>query len=344
MKKVLLITDVLEHYRVPLYNSLCEKIELTIAHKGEFKDNCLFRQIKLDSKTYGPFIKYNWDQSTRYDVIIYPFNVRCLNLLFDTIRKKPYKIAGFGIGVAASYAKLYDSKNFIQDKLRLQIAKRIDNLIFYENYPYIKYKALGINPCKMAVAYNTVQINPNFKIQDKEYKSFIFIGSLYKQKKIFDLIKCYHNLYIINNSIHNLEIIGDGDEFKNIKKYISDNNLSGKIILHGKIVDDALLLPIMKRAVVCVSPGQAGLSVQKCFSYGVGFITEYNSITGGESHSIIEGTTGNFYDGTLNDLEHKMRLYTDINYCKNISINAFNFYSSFRNVNIWKTGFLKNLV
>lgn len=103
------------------------------------------------------------------------------------------------------------------------------------------------------LSYNTVAPNENFNINKKNLWIYNFIGSLYKQKKIFDLIEAYRIL-INNKSIAlNLEIIGDGEEFDNLKKYIDDNNLTNYITLHGNVTEDDKLLPIMQRAAVCVS-------------------------------------------------------------------------------------------
>ncbi|MEO9281595.1 glycosyltransferase [Acinetobacter sp. WA-87] len=341
-KKVLFISDKLEHYRIPLFNLIADKVDLTIAHADQTQPNTVFKQEKLSIQHKGPFIYYKVGSLDKYDVVIYPFNARVINLFLESFKKTNYKKGIFGIGVAASYTKSYDQKTLL-DYLRVFYLKKFDFAIFYENYPLIKYKALGIESSKMSVAYNTVAENSEFHIQNKTFESFLFIGSLYKQKKIFTLIEAYHQLLKIDENILKLEIVGDGDEFDNIKNYIAEHSLEKNIILHGKITSDKELLPIMQRAVVCISPGQAGLSVQKCFSYGTGFITTKDAITGGEAFSIINNVNGNFYNGTTEDLTKVMLLYRDENYAKNISNNAYLFYKHYRNTDVWVKGFLENI-
>ncbi|WP_407497747.1 glycosyltransferase [Acinetobacter baumannii] len=341
-KKVLFISDKLEHYRIPLFNLIADKVDLTIAHADQTQPNTLFKQEKLTIQHKGPFIYYKTENLDKYDVVIYPFNARVINLFLESLKKTNYKKGIFGIGVAASYTKSYDQKTFL-DYLRVFYLKKFDFAIFYENYPLIKYKALGIESSKMSVAYNTVAENSEFHIQNKTFESFLFIGSLYKQKKILTLIEAYHQLLKIDENILKLEIVGDGDEFDNIKNYIAEHSLEKNIILHGKITSDKELLPIMQRAVVCISPGQAGLSVQKCFSYGTGFITTKDAITGGEAFSIINNVNGNFYNGTTEDLTKVMLLYRDESYAKNISNNAYLFYKYYRNTDVWVKGFLENI-
>lgn len=341
-QKVLFITDKLEHYRIPLFNLIANNVDLTIAHSSKHQENTLFKQQQLEIQNKGPFTYYKAPNLSQFDVVIYPFNVRSLNLFYESLRKSSYKKGLFGIGVSASYTKFYDQRSIL-DYLRIFYLKKFDFAIFYENYPLIKYKALGIPSSKMSVAYNTVAENPDFDIKNKHFESFLFIGSLYKQKKIFTLIEAFHNLLKNNKKQLKLEIIGDGDEFLNLENYIKINKLENNIILHGQITSEDKLLPIMQRAAVCISPGQAGLSVQKCFSYATGFITTKDAITGGEIFSIIDSVNGNFYDGTVEDLTKVMSLYYEPDYTKQVSMNAYNFYKDFRNTQIWMKGFLENI-
>ncbi|MBN6529774.1 hypothetical protein BFR77_16560 [Acinetobacter pittii] len=341
--KVLLINEgLIQHYRIPLFESLVNSIDLYVAHTGDFLQEVNFKQILITQKKIGPFNYYSIDDLNQYDYIIFPFNLRNLNLYFEFFKKSIYKKILYGIGVNASYGKRYDSKNLIS-LLRVLFVYKYDYSIFYERYPLLKYISYGVSPEKMSVAYNTVAQNKNFDIVQKKYESIIFIGSLYKQKKIFDLIDAYRILIQKNSTTLKLEIIGDGEEFDNIRNYIYENNLQKNIVLHGSITDDSKLLPIMQRAAVCVSPGQAGLSVQKCFSYGIGFITTQNAITGGEIFSIQDGITGSFYDGSIDDLVKKLSMYSDLNFCKKISINSYLFYNNFRSLDIWNEGFLRNI-
>lgn len=342
-KKVLLINEgLVQHYRIPLFEKLLDNVDLYVAHSGEYLDGVGFNQILINQKKIGPFNYYSITNFDQYDFVVFPFNLRNLNLYFEFFKKTIYKKILFGIGVNASYGKKYDSKN-LMSLLRVLFVHKYDYSIFYERYPLLKYISYGVSPTKISVAYNTVAPNENFNINKKTYESIIFIGSLYKQKKIFDLIEAYRIL-INNKSIAlNLEIIGDGEEFDNLKKYIDDNNLTNYITLHGNVTEDDKLLPIMQRAAVCVSPGQAGLSVQKCFSYGTGFITTQNAITGGEIFSIQDDVTGNFYDSSISDLVDKLAMYSDLSYCEKISKNAYLFYNNFRSLNIWKDGFLRDI-
>mgnify|MGYP003608147481 CR=1 FL=1 len=346
MKNVLIISDRLEHYRIPLFNLLCDSVNLTVAYSNDIENGIIqFSEHKIKVINKGPFIVYkNLPNFELFDIIILPFNLRCVELWKQIFKKRKFKLFIFGIGVVASYGKLYDQKNGL-DFLRSFIIRKVDSAIFYERYPYVKYVANGISPSKLSIAYNTVFPNPYFDFATKEYKSFIFVGSLYKQKKIFNLLEAYLLAYKKSNSIiQPLEIIGNGDEFEAIHKWISDNNLESKIMLHGQINDDMTLLPIFNRAIACISPGQAGLSVQKSFSYAVPFITSENPITGGEAFSIINGVNGYFYNSSISALADILLSFSDEEKVIEMSKKAYIFYSNFRSVEIWKRGFLENII
>ncbi|WP_449437266.1 glycosyltransferase [Pedobacter steynii] len=183
-------------------------------------------------------------------------------------------------------------------------------------------------------------------MKNKTFESFIFIGSLYKQKKIFDLLYAYEEVIKnLDGKVPKLEIIGDGDEYENIKEWIIMKGFNELVILHGNLNKDEDLLPIFNRSIACISPGQAGLSVQKCFSYGVPFITSFKAITGGEITSIMNGVTGFLYDSSISELSKiLLRIISGEVDIKSISTKCFHFYNEFRTVDIWKEGFLKNIL
>ncbi|MGF7231479.1 glycosyltransferase [Arachidicoccus sp.] len=346
MKRVLLISDTLEHYRIPLFESLCDVVNLTIAHSNKINYNTSFKSVQIEVLPFGPFLRYKGlPKLAEFDIVIFPFSFRCFELFKQILSNKDIKIGVFGIGVSASYNKKYDSDRRLL-WLRKLILKRVGFAIFYEQYPFIKYSAMGIDASKMSVAFNTVENKINFDLAEKTFSSFIFIGSLYKQKKIFELLNAYLIVYTNHKgNIPRLEIVGDGDQMDEIKNWILSKDLNNSIILHGKLTSDLLLAPIFRRAIACVSPGQAGLSVQKCFSFGVPFITSFNAITGGEAFSIINSVTGFCYDSTIMGLSNILEKFVsnDLD-LKKMSNACYIFYEQFRNINIWKEGFLRNVI
>lgn len=348
MKKVLLISDYLAHYRIEMFESLCDKIDLTIAHSSNLSTSGFkFSEHKISLKSRGPFIDHeNLPNFNDFDVVIFEFKLIGLPLYKSLFSKRNYRLFVFGIGVAASYKKYYDHDKVYNDIIRKYILKHVDGAIFYDRYPFSKWISKGIDPEKLSISYNTVPYDKQFDIRNKTFDSFIFIGTLYKQKKIFDLLTVYKKTFErFGDNTPALEIVGDGEEYDKIAEWIKLEELESKIIMHGQINDENILRPIFSRAIACISPGQAGLSVQKCFSYGVPFITSYNAITGGEISSIIEGETGFYYNNSIKGLEKvfdKILLKkVDIS---EMSSKCYVFYKNFRSKEIWKKGFLENII
>lgn len=348
-KKVLFINHALVHYRVPLFNMLNEEVDLTVATETNYKDSLnTFKIINIRIKTNFGFIRYvDLPDLSLYDVVIFPNGIREIEMIYKLLfKKRSYKIFIFSIGVSASYSVAYDSSR-LYDYIGRLIIEKVDGAIFYERYPEVKY--IARNPKlaeKISVAYNTVIPNKLFDIKKKTFESFIFIGTLYKEKNIYELIDTYSKYSKKTEDPKKLEIVGDGDEFNNLKIYIKEQGLDDIIILHGKLTDDNELLPIFNRAIACISPGQAGLSVQKSFSYGVPFICSKTAITGGEINSIINRVNGFLYNKDSNSelLEIMTEMSKNESLTNEMSNNAYIYYTHFRNPDIWKRGFLKNII
>jgi glycosyltransferase involved in cell wall biosynthesis len=155
---------------------------------------------------------------------------------------------------------------------------------------------MGYDRNKMFVAHNTVKVLPFEETNLKNKKSLLFIGTLYKSKGIMFLLECYKKLFDLKGKdIPLLRVVGGGDEFLAISDWIEKNGLSKHVKLEGAVYDEIILKGYFEDAIICVSPGQAGLSVQKSMGYGVPFVTNENAYTGGERLDIQNGVNGLLY-------------------------------------------------
>jgi glycosyltransferase involved in cell wall biosynthesis len=328
--RVLLLNPLIPDYRIAIFNLLGEKVDLTIAHSAKIRTekNLQFKQKYLPLKHLGPFSFYPINLHKlckQYDVVISEGNIRYLDrniLILNPFRK--YKWINWGIGVSASYNKLFDQdKKF--DAIRHFIFKRANAQIFYSEYPVQKYKNAGFNSDSLFVANNTTFVSFN---NDREYPKYkiLFVGTLYKQKKIYELLEAYLNYSKLSKNCLPLEIIGNGDEFERIKNWIDEKNIQTKIILHGAIFDHQILEKHFREAIACISPGQAGLSVLTSMGYGTPFITQKEAITGGEIFNIIDQYNGILYASheELNDIMEDIEMNKE-KYLK-MGENARNFY------------------
>lgn len=295
--KVLIIQDLIPHYRVPVFNELSKYVELTVVCSGgNVPENAEFNAVKVDAAKFLKIFnvhKGTYKIAKNQDVIISMLSSNCFETMALCCLKHRKKSILWGIGVSAGYACKYD-ENPKAAKVMRRMIKRSKAALFYSDYPVEKYSKTGIKKEKMFVANNTVAVSP---IQgDVEKDSILFVGSLYKAKKIFELLENYYEAYKVNKDINELVVVGDGDEFENVKSWITEHKMESKITLTGAIFDDEILKDYFARALICVSPDQAGLSVLKSMGYGVPFITHKDAITGGERFNIKNGENGVLFD------------------------------------------------
>lgn len=314
-KKVLVIYPQLFRYRIPIFNLIAEKYDLTVLHSGKEirEDTDKINQIIVPIKKIGPFSYYTLNLHkicNKYDVIISEGATRYLdrNLLILN-RFRSYKWINWGIGVSASYNKKFDeNKKF--DFVRHFIYKMSDASIFYSDYPISKYLSAGFDKSSLFIANNTTAVSYNENIE-YEKNSILFIGTLYRAKKIYDLLEAYKEASSELKNIVPLNIIGDGDEYNNIKQWINDNGFEKCIKLVGPLFDQEKLEAYFRRAYACISPGQAGLSVLTSMGYGTPFVTQRDAITGGEIFNIDNGKTGVLY----NESKELKDIILDISNC-----------------------------
>lgn len=298
--KVLIITPNIPEYRYEVYQMLAREVDLTILHNGKEinKSEIQFKQIFSQLNRLGPFTYLGVKLNTlckKFDVIISEANIRHIDRNLLILKSnRTYKWISWGIGVSASYEKKFDSDNSL-DWIRHYILKRADANVFYSNYPVNKYIKAGFPQKSLYVANNTTYVSYEENIQYNKNK-ILFVGTLYKQKRIYELLRSYHEASKIFQDIVPLDIIGSGAEYESIKNWIKKNNLDEKIKLLGPIFDPSLLEEHFRTAYACISPGQAGLSVLTSMGYGTPYITMKEAITGGEIFNIHENDNGILYD------------------------------------------------
>jgi len=328
--KVLLLNPYIPDYRVYIFNLLAEKVDLTVAHSGKIHNekNLNFNHIQIPKIVLGPF-SFNpinlHNLCNNYDIIISDGDIRYIDrniLILNPYRK--YKWINWGIGVSASYDKKFD-ENKRWDFIRHFIFKKADAQVFYSDYPIKKYLKAGFKPSSLFVANNTTYVRYDENKKFNKYK-LLFIGTLYKQKNLNELLDAYSRYYKLSSDFLPLEIIGEGPEYKNILQWIDNNNLNSKIKLHGPIYDHEILEKHFRESFACISPGQAGLSVLTSMGYGTPFITKKDAITGGEIFNIISNCNGILYNKNAELIDILMDI--ELNPFKYIKMgqNARNFY------------------
>lgn len=343
MIRVLILNQTIKHYRIPLYNELSAYFALTIGHSGPRIPS---EKLKADQKIFksieiGPFsiIKTNLFKFCKgYEVVISESNLRYIDRLFLIVSPfRKFKWIAWGIGVSASYQKKFDTDNKL-DWFRHWIFGKADAEIFYSNYPITKLEKIGFSSDRLFVAPNTVHINQG-ELNQKWKNSLLFIGTLYKQKNVYELLRNYQEYtYTVSDPIP-LVIIGDGPERNGIKTFIETYEL--KVELVGEITNTEKLRNYFSKAIACISPGQAGLSVLTSFAFGVPFITKEDSITGGERLNIINNENGVLYKEESELYQVLIDIHNNRGKYLRMGQSSFNFYKNNRTIKHMAQGFYK---
>lgn len=299
--RVLILSHLIQQYRIPILRLLASEVDLTLATCKEsqlalgVREN--FNVIHVPIYNVGPFIVHHPKLITivnKFDIVIGLQNLRCLDLmLLSLVPFRSYSYILWGIGVSASYSKKYDDDKRL-DFLRKTFFSKADALLFYTEYPIAKYIAMGVNREKMFIALNTVSVISDITLHEtNNRKSFLFVGSLYSQKGLENLIYLIKKLESSNKlQDYTLDIVGDGSEEKRLKLLVNHLRLESKVLFHGAIYDEKRLSKFFAKAILCLSPEQAGLTVLKSMGYGVCMVTKFDSITGGERLNIHNWKTG----------------------------------------------------
>ena len=306
--RVLLIQEMVMSYRAPIYELINKEVDLEVGYTIKNEISTSFYPIfKMPHIKIGPF---TWHKKlnkilSKYDVVLFVPHLSLIRLISKVFFKHKYKMVTWSLGVHATYDRLYDLSQppSFKDKVFEEIQDRADASIFYMPEP-IEYwkKYRKINEKQYFVAHNTVAVAQCNNYLDYDRRdSILFVGTLYRQKGIGELVEAYSFAKKDCKKLPKVKIVGKGPEKESIQKLINELNLQNNIELCGPIYDEEILKEYFLQAVICVSPKQAGLSVLKSFGYGVPFVTRSNAITGGEKTNIKNGENGILYD-TIEDL------------------------------------------
>ncbi len=306
MLKVLIVQRILSHYNIPLYESILEYHDLTLAYSEKSEDkNHRLHSIKTDYPSAADWkimspesVEHQIQQLTnlcgRYDVVILPMEPYSRILHVIERLRKHVKVLLWGIGVAAGYDCRYDSVELRKPSFE-SMAAMADAVIFYDSYPKQKYMKYGIPEDKMFIAPNTVQVDQTIP-EGAARNTLLFVGTLLKQKRVDLLLESYKRACDKNPHVPVLKLIGGGEEYESVARWIEDHHMQDHVQLMGALYDERLLKEAFTGALAVLSADQAGLTVLKAMGYGAPFITASNAITGGERFNIENGVNGVLFD------------------------------------------------
>lgn len=336
MKRILFLQKDVSEYNVPLYNYLCNYFLVTIGYTGNAKDSDQnrFNVLKLTTYSFSSlyFVKGLRSFCGNFDVVIYMADLHFISFCFLPFAKNKFKVISWSIGFRASYKRKYDifRKKDVVDYLYLLLLRQSNANVFYSQGAS-KFWGNLLSEKKVFIANNTIKVDVDkeFVIHNSRTR-LVFIGTLYKQKGIDELLRVVKRV-IDSNLLKDrvfLDIIGDGHEYGIVRDYITINKLESTIKLYGSIYDSAVLTKLFSNCILCISPSQAGLSVLLSLGYGVPFVTKYDAITGGEINNIVNGVTGYLYYSEDELYNIILNSYNDSRTLKQMGIQSYEYYKS----------------
>lgn len=260
-KKILLITNIPNPYRIPLFNELNRhfyregfllkvifgalgygrrrwKIDLS---ECEFKYDVLHSRVFCFSDQEKTFFSYKGlfrvlKKENPYLVITTGFSFATLKLWLRSWFFRTKYIIWTG-----SVLKEGRFDTFFRKIQRKMLIKRAVDFIAYGTSAKEYLLSLGAEPNKIKIAINTVDVrfyenevknlNKNL-VFPKERKHLLFLGYLSPRKNVMKVLEIVKELSQVRNDFL-LDIVGDGHERLRLEKYMEENNLQDFVIFHG---------------------------------------------------------------------------------------------------------------
>lgn len=298
--KLIIFQNEVSAYDVENFNNIAECFDLTVAYflKDKSAMDCHFKKVKLESHNIGLFIivKGVRELAKQNDVVCILPDLHIISYCILPFLPHRYKIVNWSIGFRVSYIHPYitNRKHNVLDWFFKKVINSCDATIFYMDKAK-EFWGNEIDLNKVFVAVNTTQVS-HININPEQKKNVLFVGTLYKGKGLETLLETYNEYIAKTDKVLPLIIVGDGSERNTLEKYVSDHNLEHHVSFCGAVFEEAKLAEFYSKAILSVSPNQAGLSVPKSMGYAVPYATRKDAITGGEIYHITDGVNGFMYE------------------------------------------------
>ena len=302
--RVLLLQEVLFQYRIPILEILRKRYDLEVAcvEKGPgLEDGGIPVRMLPSRRCMGLKLVRNLDRLCRmYDAVIIQPHLSCPDFcLLPFRRNRRYRCLSWDIGIRASYRKKFslEAPMDLKDRLYKRVMSHCEANLFYMPQMKDLWVDRGLDPSSLFVAHNTVA-TLDIPFNAGERTSFLFVGSLYPEKRVDLLLDAYENAFVQAGEPADfpvLDIVGGGSEEATLIRQAGNLRSGRRVGFHHSVFDEATLGTLFSKAIFCVSPHQAGLSVLKSFAYGTPFVTRIDAITGGEILNIRDAENGILY-------------------------------------------------
>lgn len=324
-KKVVVVTNIPNPYRVPLFNSVY----------GLLKDKEVSLKIVFAAETYG-YRKFQLDPDSfefDYKVLdsgqIQLSDIRDVAFLYvglirTLIKEKPSHVVVSGFSTATFKVLLLslfmgfrvvvwsgtvNPPSTTVGKLKLVwrriLAVGVDGFIAYgtKAKAYLQ-KCVGASSEKIQISFNTVDTSffreetdriASTLTNDNHRVELLTVTYLHPKKDVLSLLLVVKKLHELGNDLH-LTILGDGDERENLEKFVSENTLQEIVTFEG-FVQKNELPPYFSKADIFIFNTLTdvwGLVINEAMASRLPCIVSHNA--GGAHDLIVEGETGYMVD------------------------------------------------
>lgn len=204
---------------------------------------------------------------------------------------------------------IYGKENKINLIFKKLFFKLSDGLLLYGDYAKEIMIKEGFNPNKLHCIYNSLDYDKHLEVRKNLKRTNIFtehfkndnptvcyVGRIQKTKRLDLLLDALLVLEKDYNLKLNVILVGKDSEGTNIKQIVEKNNLSKQVWFYGPCYEEEKLGEIFYNSLICVSPGNVGLTSIHSLSYGCPVITHNNfKNQGPEFEVVISGVTGGFF-------------------------------------------------
>ena len=190
--------------------------------------------------------------------------------------------------------------------------KRLIEKGFSENKTHVIYNSLQYTYQKeLFDKFQNGKIKKDWNFFGTDHPVLFFLGRLTKEKKIDLLVKSLMELNK-NEIKFNLLIVGDGEEYQNLKNIASELIENGQCYFTGTVYEEQKLANYIYYSDLCISPGNVGLTAIHSLTYGTPIATHNNSLRQGPEHEIIQDFVNGFYfqeNSSLSIVENTLKWF-----------------------------------
>lgn len=370
-KKIYHFTNIPSHYRTNLWEKLISEKRFDFHFFFGINNNLGIKEIEFNTKDFNANkskLHYLTNYWIKNRILIWQSKVvrTCLSKKFDVaIFLGELQVLSTWLAIVLCKIRgiktvfwthgLYGNESALKRKMRVLFYNLADEILLYERRAKKLLKNEGIRDDKIKVIYNSLDYDTQLEIRNQLLKEkpkkeslftnntvpyLVFIGRLTKIKKLDLLLKAVAN--INKNTLKlNVLVIGDGDEMMGLKNLTKILHLEKNVHFLGALYDEYKIAELLFNSVLCVSPGNVGLTAIHSLSFGTPICTHSNFFNQMPEVEVIEeGLTGTFFEeNNLESLESSISKWLNMNLERTtIRENCFNvidsLYNPYNQINI----------